>query len=249
MIRPKSFADFEAVLRKLHAKLDAREVHAFYLGALTSTNLRLGPQQLLNRIFGDDPVLGDSIEDANEALQNLMGYWNTLIADRDRTGGVRLAPCALRGKPTQKDLLTFARRRRDEILWFVRGIDAGGGDPSEFGPEGTRLLEGLAQGRGLLSGYIGLLEREEYTDAKERQKTRSSLLEFVETIERIMTDLMAVSDEVRRDAIDTFTANAGRRTDDGARIARLFKIERNATCPCGSGKKYKKCCGGVSTVH
>ncbi|MBC8006284.1 MAG: SEC-C domain-containing protein [Verrucomicrobia bacterium] len=21
------------------------------------------------------------------------------------------------------------------------------------------------------------------------------------------------------------------------------KIERNAPCPCGSGKKYKKCCG------
>ncbi|HHT70264.1 MAG TPA: hypothetical protein GX016_01630, partial [Firmicutes bacterium] len=22
------------------------------------------------------------------------------------------------------------------------------------------------------------------------------------------------------------------------------KIERNDPCPCGSGKKYKKCCGG-----
>ncbi len=24
---------------------------------------------------------------------------------------------------------------------------------------------------------------------------------------------------------------------------RVVKIERNAPCPCGSGKKYKKCCG------
>jgi uncharacterized protein YecA (UPF0149 family) len=25
---------------------------------------------------------------------------------------------------------------------------------------------------------------------------------------------------------------------------REFRIPRNAACPCGSGKKYKKCCGG-----
>jgi uncharacterized protein YecA (UPF0149 family) len=24
------------------------------------------------------------------------------------------------------------------------------------------------------------------------------------------------------------------------------KIGRNATCPCGSGQKYKKCCGKTS---
>ena len=29
---------------------------------------------------------------------------------------------------------------------------------------------------------------------------------------------------------------------------RTGKIGRNEPCPCGSGKKYKKCCGGA-TVH
>ncbi|MGB8720870.1 MAG: SEC-C metal-binding domain-containing protein [Desulfobacterales bacterium] len=24
------------------------------------------------------------------------------------------------------------------------------------------------------------------------------------------------------------------------------KIGRNSPCPCGSGKKYKKCCGAIS---
>jgi uncharacterized protein len=27
------------------------------------------------------------------------------------------------------------------------------------------------------------------------------------------------------------------------------KVGRNDPCPCGSGKKYKKCCGGTETVH
>ncbi|MEX0707786.1 MAG: SEC-C metal-binding domain-containing protein [Woeseia sp.] len=26
--------------------------------------------------------------------------------------------------------------------------------------------------------------------------------------------------------------------------ARSAKVGRNAQCPCGSGRKYKKCCGG-----
>ena len=33
-------------------------------------------------------------------------------------------------------------------------------------------------------------------------------------------------------------------TDDGAPIAsRGRRVGRNEPCPCGSGKKYKKCCG------
>ena len=29
-----------------------------------------------------------------------------------------------------------------------------------------------------------------------------------------------------------------------ANTARVFKAGRNDPCPCGSGRKYKKCCGG-----
>nr|WP_233217455.1 SEC-C metal-binding domain-containing protein [Trinickia dabaoshanensis] len=27
------------------------------------------------------------------------------------------------------------------------------------------------------------------------------------------------------------------------------KIGRNDPCPCGSGKKFKKCCGAASVLH
>jgi uncharacterized protein len=27
------------------------------------------------------------------------------------------------------------------------------------------------------------------------------------------------------------------------------KVGRNDACPCGSGKKYKKCCGAEQTQH
>jgi uncharacterized protein len=248
MIRPISFASFDAVLTKLNAKLDAREVHALYLGALTSPNPQLGPQRLLDRIFGDNPVLGDSLEDANAALQILFGYWNTLIAERDRGGVVRLARRELREKPTREELRAFAKRRQGEILWFIRGIDAGGGDPIQFGPEGKKLLAGIAEGSGFLHTYDELLGRDKDVDAKELKKSRASLLGLVATIERLMADLMTVSAAIRREMV-AFAADMDERTEVGGRTERSAKVGRNATCPCGSGRKYKKCCGGVSTVQ
>lgn len=35
----------------------------------------------------------------------------------------------------------------------------------------------------------------------------------------------------------------------GTPIRRRRKIGRNEPCPCGSGRKYKKCCGAAPTLH
>jgi len=43
------------------------------------------------------------------------------------------------------------------------------------------------------------------------------------------------------------TANAGGFPSMPAR--QVSKIGRNDPCPCGSGKKYKKCCGAPPTIH
>lgn len=37
--------------------------------------------------------------------------------------------------------------------------------------------------------------------------------------------------------------------DDQSFIRPHRKVGRNEPCPCGSGKKYKKCCGGGPTIH
>ena len=35
---------------------------------------------------------------------------------------------------------------------------------------------------------------------------------------------------------------AGKKASRGERVPRPKKVGRNDPCPCGSGKKYKKCC-------
>jgi hypothetical protein len=48
------------------------------------------------------------------------------------------------------------------------------------------------------------------------------------------------------------SAQNGRQTDAMGKVEELgtsMKPERNKPCPCGSGKKHKKCCGSVVSVR
>jgi preprotein translocase subunit SecA len=52
-------------------------------------------------------------------------------------------------------------------------------------------------------------------------------------------------DSLERKAVARPTSESGGSTDDVNKTVRRKgdKVGRNAPCPCGSGKKYKKCCG------
>jgi hypothetical protein len=247
-INTTAFENLDRLLTKLGAERNAREVHALYLGALTSTSFRLGPQQLLDQVLGDGAVMGENEHDANEAIQTLFGYWNHLIDER-RAGRVHLAPAELPKVASKKELLAFATLRHNELEWYVRGIDAGGDDPLEFGADGKDLLEGIGESTGFFQLYIEMLGRDAEASPKELRDTRTNLLDCVAAAERLIAKLMQVSDTVRREALDAYAANAGAPTHDGAKIATSIKVGRNEKCPCASGKKWKKCCGAPGAVQ
>lgn len=167
-------SELQGQLEKLGARLRAHEVHALYLGALTSTTLGLGPQKLLGAIFGDEPMLGDSIEDANAALGILFGYWNTLVSERDN-GRVRFL-AAEPISPTRDGLRSFAEIRSQELLWYVRGIDAGGDDPMQFSDKGGKMLERLAQVSGFFELYAKMLAKPESSESEDLRQTHRLLL-------------------------------------------------------------------------
>ncbi len=242
-------SELEATLTKLGAKLRAHEVHALYLGALTSTRLGLGPQQLLATILGDDVVMGESLADANAVIGVLFGYWNSLVSERE-AGPVRLARCEISGHVCRDLLLTFAERRREELRWYIRGIDAGGDDPAEWGDSGHALLERLAEASMFFDAFAETLERIDAATAAELTKSRELLLKTSTICEELIRDLMDVTEQVRREALVTSSVMQGRRTHDGVRIGGgAPRVGRNEPCPCGSGKKWKRCCGGEGPVH
>lgn len=245
---PKKTRKVEDVLSRLGAKLAAWQVRALYLGAQTSTNLRLGPHHLLEHILGPDPVLGDGIDDGNANIQALMKLWNDLVTEH-RTGPVRLSKMRLTDPPDLAQLDALAKRRADEITWFTRGIDAGGDDPMEFGPEGEELLHKLAEASAFLEAYQDVLQRTPDPTAKTLRESGQSLAQLTSTIEAMISDLMTISNGVRRRAIAEYEGIAGGRTDDGVPVQRPVKVGRNEPCPCGSGRKWKRCCGAPSSIQ
>ena len=241
-------SELQDLLTRLGAKLNAYEVHALYMGALTSTCLGIGPQKLLGAILGEEPMLGESAEDANAAVGILFGYWNTLVSQREE-GGVRFAPIDVPESASKDELRAFVQRRRGELHWYVRGIDAGGDDPIEFGDEGRGILEKLAQASGFFELYSKTLARQEHADDATLRQTRDLLIQTGTLCEHLIADLMEVNDRVRREAIATSVAMQGSRTDDGVMIAPATRVGRNENCPCGSGKKWKRCCGSAERAH
>ena len=65
-----------------------------------------------------------------------------------------------------------------------------------------------------------------------------------ETVRRLYSVRIKKNEEVRRERVATATSeNVGGDGTVKKQPRRVQKIGRNDPCPCGSGKKYKQCCG------
>ncbi len=63
-----------------------------------------------------------------------------------------------------------------------------------------------------------------------------------ETVRRLMTVELRPSQEVKRQKVATEFSTSGEKTVKNQPVRVTGKVGPNDPCPCGSGKKYKKCC-------
>ena len=86
-----------------------------------------------------------------------------------------------------------------------------------------------------------------YALAAPADDTRFGLRQLEKRIAGLAGGLNEEEEEAVKDALETRMAMAGRHREPPAiPAAASSKIGRNDPCPCGSGKKYKKCCGAVA---
>ena len=64
-----------------------------------------------------------------------------------------------------------------------------------------------------------------------------------DTARMMLTVQLRTEEEPKREQVAKPTATSSDGTDGGHTVRKGKKIGRNDPCPCGSGKKYKKCCG------
>src|SRR5690348_5705568 len=100
---PENTRPIDEALSRIGAKLETWQVSALFLGARASTNIRLGPHDLLESICGPEPRLGNDLEDVNANLDSLMVLWNRIVEEH-RAGRVQLSILTLRQLPTMSEL-------------------------------------------------------------------------------------------------------------------------------------------------
>ncbi len=217
-----------------HAAMEAWQVRALFLGALASTNMRLGPQHLFPHILGEDHTF-ESMENVQALMGGLMALWNELAGTVPHWRA-KLSAISLGTQPSRPALLDYATRREEELRCFVLGLDTGGDDPAEFGDEGKELFQRLGEARGFYRGYRDALAKISAGETvEERAKTGRVLDELTATVEMLLTDLLRVGQAVRAQAIAAYEELSTRgQTDDGF-VSRSEKVGRNAPVPAGAG--------------
>jgi uncharacterized protein len=213
-------------LEKQLASLDGDEamlltqLDGFLAGILVCPDLIM-PGEWLPMVWGRtnkdaSPVFEDT-KQVEQLVGLIMERYNAVAAELQRGFG-------------HYEPLFNVDTRHDEVLWeiWIDGFDTA----LQLRPEAwAKLHDSDGDTRGALAGLVALVQigRGESTLPKEQvddltAKAPDLIPHYIETLNawRISQE---VAGKVRAEA-----SNFG-------------KVGRNEPCPCGSGKKYKRCCG------
>jgi uncharacterized protein len=197
-----------------------------FLSALICGPELVPPSKYLPKIWGDQTVFEDT-SSAQEFFSLIMRHWNA-IADTLNSGDVYL-PLLLEDE-------SGIAHGNDWANGFLRGM--------EFGREDwTLLLEDEDHGGSLVA--IFALANENNPDLEMRTYKDPISADLRETL--IAGAAAGTTQIYRHFKAQRFLAN-----DPLGNMPDFFrtmpKIGRNDPCPCGSGKKFKQCCGRT-TLH
>ncbi|HKQ75179.1 MAG TPA: SEC-C metal-binding domain-containing protein [Blastocatellia bacterium] len=144
----------------------------------------------------------------------------------------------------------FANRQEDDSIFL--SFSAGHPVALDKAPGKERSLQAVraAYERGTISQEINGSFKEFTRMVRERHPNlfndlKSGLFDFYkpEAIERRRRARAEQADDDPYWPEARMDAPVGYTTAEGGGLQRTEKIGRNDPCPCGSGKKYKKCCG------
>lgn len=187
------------------------------------------PSQWLPGLWGAEEPAFETAEQVQTVLGAVMERYNALIADIDR-GLKRLEAdrvCDYRpmflsggGKPA-----------RDAVRSWVRGF----WKAMQLAPEAWRALAEGERSRTLIAPLLGFFDVEGEEPFELRDDIDAVLEEKAAEIPQTILVLRKLA-QIRHHSPPPPRRDPGRQE-------RQAKVGRNDPCPCGSGQKYKRCCG------
>lgn len=217
-----------STLRKIGSNHTLHEIYGLFYGCAAAPAM-VTPSRFLPLLFDPKDAVFDSEQEAKAFLDKMMALWN-MIAQWDPQGKDFLFP-PTKYPTTVHGLLTRSEDLVAFVHYFIKGLDAGGMDERNLSDDVAAALGDLAELASRVEHYTEQVERADKVSDK-------AIREGMELI----------------GGLEPIAANCIGRVNKGLRNARLSpealtspalsrKVGRNEPCPCGSGKKFKRCCG------
>ena len=198
-------------------------MHAIAIGPTT-----VKPQQWLPPIWGESQRMMPPVENIgklNHILGLVMRHFNSIIADLEDT-------------PPNIYPMWHSREFRGKEYDDAEGWSMGFVDGVKLSLADWKPLLDTPQGQAWYSP-IGLLGEDDYgPDQDKLTKTPAMRSKLALKIPESVVAMYEYWLPLRKAIYEREVAKALRP-----------KVGRNEPCPCGSGKKFKKCCGAAADLH
>ena len=208
-----------------------------FLFTVASAPELIRPSEWQPIIFGDKDAEFASLEEAQEIIGQLMVLYNAINAAVMDSPTLLPADCPLRDDVLANfdDVAPIAQWSRGFLLghqWLEELW-------KEYLPE--ELAEELAATLMTLSFFSSRALAEAFVaeNTGDEQSLETAAATFHGVLPRAVAEYAHLGRSIAT-ALNEHDAEA-------PEPSRTTKFGRNAPCPCGSGKKYKRCCG--ATVH
>lgn len=226
--------EMRLLLDKAGAKLRLSEVYGLIYGGLAAPHPVL-PMDYLEVIFGKEREAHLADQEVKKVFDNMQALWNIFTQWNPETD-----PIALPDLGYTDNYEGIVERLRDNsslIEFFIKGLDMGHAAENDFGEGGIAALKQLSEINALMHQYADTIENEKLKDGKPEKET-----EQVNQMEELSAQYISTMTNSLKEARMLVKRQMDMMSDDTMKDK---KVPRNDPCPCGSGKKYKNCCGAV----
>ncbi len=203
----------ELLLNQFDEGMLLSELDGFLTGIIVSPDM-VHPSTWLKQVWGPDTPAFDAPEDLQRFFDLVMRHHNEILASLDEPDG--FAP------------ILEVDTRSNETLWelWIEGFSKA----MKLGPRGWNRIR-ASDDEGPKAAIAGITELAAFADGRHQLSEEEE-----DRWDREAPDLIPVW---------VLMLHEWRLENDQHRpiSARSEKVGRNDPCPCGSGKKYKKCCG------